>query len=105
MKPFVSKLDELTKKVKMRKAERFMLNKLLALWEIPFVIVTVKVNFAVAADSKNLWKDSWSYKHIRFGSYLEVFFTGRRRGQGLLLKLWGGNGDLYTRVLREQEKK
>lgn len=70
----MSKLDELTKKVKMRKAERFMLNKLLALWEIPFVIVTVKVNFAVAADSNNLWKDSWSHKHVRFSSYVEGFF-------------------------------
>lgn len=47
------------------------------------VTVTEKVNFAVAADSKNLWKDSWSCKHVRFGAYVEFFFTGRRRGQDL----------------------
>lgn len=37
------------------------------------VIVTGKVNFAVATDSKNLWKDSWSYKHVRFGHTWSFF--------------------------------
>lgn len=45
------------------------------------MIVPVKVNFVVAADSKNLWKDSWSYKHVRFGSYVDFlfFYWSKRR--------------------------
>lgn len=104
LKPFVSKLDEVNKEGKNEKSWEIYVKQTISITGNNNVIVSVKVNFAVAADSKNLWKESWSYKHVRFGSYVEVLFTGRRRGQGLLLKLWDGNGDLYAHVQREQEK-